>query len=335
MNIRRVFTLVGVVGIGLFVYAFWADLAESVRIIRGVQWQYLLLAIPILFLVYLIYAAFYKAILKTLNTPQVSLWRLYGLTLASAFVNTILPSGGASGVSFLATVLRRDGINGGQTSFMQIARYMAVYTSYTLLLVVAIISLYMGDIGRLATIIAIAIAVNIIIVTVLGIYILYNKRAFNWFFMQLRRLVDFIARRFRRGEDLIGVKRMAKILGNFHSSAARAVQQRTYLKQPLWYGLAVNVLEVWLLYIVFVALGNPVSIGIVIIAFAVANGAGIVTVIPGDVGVYEIAMVAALSIVGVPLAVGISATLVYRVLHRGLMLPFGFYFYNRYLKEVT
>ncbi|MEX0668379.1 MAG: flippase-like domain-containing protein [Candidatus Saccharimonadales bacterium] len=335
MNTRRVLVLVGVVGISLFVYLFWTDLVEATRIIRGVQWQYILVAVPIIFLVYLLYSAFYLSILKTLDASLVSIWRLYGLSLASAFVNAILPSAGASGVSFLAAALKRDGVSSGQTSFMQIARYMAIYTSYTLLLVVAIISLYMGDIGRLATIIAIAIAINIIIVTILGIYILYNKRAFNWFFRKLSKLIDSIARRLRKGKDLIGIDRMERLLNSFHDSASEAINQKIYLKQPFWLAFGVNLIEVSLLYLVFVALGSPVSFGVVIIAFAVANGAGIVTVIPGDVGIYEIAMVTILSISGVPLAVGISATLVYRVLHKGLVLPFGFYFYNRYLREIT
>ncbi len=335
MSTRRILILVGVLGLSAFVYVFWSDLAESVAIIRAVEWQYLLLFIPTLALVYFLYSLFYQSVLATIGAAKVSLTRLYKLSLASAFVNNILPSGGASGVSFLVAVLRRDNVNSGQVSFMQIARYMAVYASYSVLLLIAIFSLYLNGIGKLATIIAIAIAVNIFLVTVLGIYILYSKKAFNWFFHYLRKIADFIARRFRKGKNLIGIDRMQRLLDNFHSSAQQAVEQKIYLKQPFWYALVVNTLEVALLYIVFLALGAPISIGIVIIAFAVANGAGIVTIIPGDVGVYEIAMVATLSLVGVPLAVGISATLVYRVLHKGLILPFGFYFYSLYTKEIA
>jgi uncharacterized protein (TIRG00374 family) len=84
---------------------------------------------------------------------------------------------------------------------------------------------------------------------------------------------------------------------------------------------------------VFLALGSPVNPGAVIISYAVANATAVVSIVPGDIGVYELTMVTALSSTGVPVALGLSATLLYRVLNKALFLPIGFFYYSQILNQ--
>ncbi len=112
------------------------------------------------------------------------------------------------------------------------------------------------------------------------------------------------------------------------------MRNRAYLKQPFWWGLAGNVAELGVLFVVFWALGVIPNPGVVVIAYAFANGAGFMSIIPGDFGVYEVVMVTVLSAAGVPLSVGVSATLLYRVVVKFAFLAVGFYFYTKYVREV-
>jgi len=89
-----------------------------------------------------------------------------------------------------------------------------------------------------------------------------------------------------------------------------------------------NVMEVTTLFVVFASLGLYINPGAIIISYAVASVVGVISVIPGDVGVFEVAMITALSATGTPVAVGLSATVLYRILNKALFLPVGFYFYT-------
>jgi uncharacterized protein (TIRG00374 family) len=93
-----------------------------------------------------------------------------------------------------------------------------------------------------------------------------------------------------------------------------------------------NVTEVATLYIVYIAFGEFVNVGAVILAYAVANFAGFVSVLPGGVGIYEALMTAVLSAGGVPARISLPVTLMYRVLNTLIQLPPGLYFYQKTIK---
>ncbi len=336
MSTKRVLLLVAITALVIFGYTFRADLVEAVEVMRSVHWGWLLLLIPIMATNFLAHALFFRSALRAIGVTPPPLRRLFGLALAVAFTNVIAPSAGAAGVSLMATTLRKDGVKAGQSTFIQLARYAAVYASYTLLLVVALLALLIGEGATIASIVLVsALVLNILIVTGVGVYLVYDRRAFRWLFSTLQRLVDWVARKFRGGRDLVGVERIERVTDDFFSGVKQIVKDRSYFKQPFWWSLSGNIIEVTSLFVVFIALDFVVNPGAVIVAFAVASGAGILTLIPGDVGIYELAMVATFSLAGVPLAVGISATILFRVISRLIILPFGFFFYNRYINEVT
>lgn len=334
MDARKKLLLIGLAGLGLFVYFFWSDLAKSVEIIKNTQWQYLLLILPLKAFSYFTVSMFFQRLFVSIGAPKLPVGRLYGMSLGVNFTNAVLPSAGASGISLMAATLRKDGISSGQSAFVQLARYAIIYLSFISLLLFALFSLYFaGDIARIAIRIVVFILGLTLLLAIGGGYMLYDRRGFDWLVKILQRFVDWLSRKLGRGEDLIGQERIERALREFHEGVHSMVRKRAYLKGPLAWGFINNVTEVATLYVVFVALGFITNPGIIIIAYAVANGVGVISVIPGDIGVFEAAMVAVLSFSGVPLAVSVSATVLYRVINKALLMPIGLYFYNRYTKE--
>jgi uncharacterized protein (TIRG00374 family) len=84
---------------------------------------------------------------------------------------------------------------------------------------------------------------------------------------------------------------------------------------------------------VYVAFGHWVNLGAVILAYAVANFAGLISVLPGGVGVYEGLMTLVLAAGGVPPAISLPATVMYRVLNTLLQVPPGYYLYHKHLQQ--
>lgn len=336
MNARRILLLIGLLGVMLFIVIFSDDLVQAWHIIKGVHWSYIFLVIPIQAWSYFSNAQFYQKTLAAIGAPEPPLGRLFGLSLGVTFTDIILPTAGASGVSLLAAVLRRDKISTGQAAFIQLARYATIYISFIFLLLFALGALYFGDgIARIAIRIVVLVTSVIVVFSIVAGYVIYDRRGFDWLISRIQRFVDWVSRRLRKGKELIGKERLAQTLLEFHEGVKQLVKSRDYLKKPFWWGLSGSIAEVTTLYVAFAALGFALNPGIVIIAYAVANIAGAISIIPGDVGIYELVMVSTLSIVGVPLAVGVSATLLYRVANKALLIPIGFYFYNRYIKQAT
>jgi uncharacterized protein (TIRG00374 family) len=99
----------------------------------------------------------------------------------------------------------------------------------------------------------------------------------------------------------------------------------------MFYALLASIKEVLTIYVVYIAFGEWVNIGAVIIAYAVANFAGLVSILPGGIGIYEALMTAVLAAGGIPAALSLPVTVMYRILSMAIQLPVGFFFYQRAL----
>jgi uncharacterized protein (TIRG00374 family) len=82
---------------------------------------------------------------------------------------------------------------------------------------------------------------------------------------------------------------------------------------------------------VYIAFGHLVNFGAVILAYAVANFAGLVSILPGGIGIYEGLMTLVLAAAGIPSRLSLPVTVMYRVLNMLVQLPPGYYLYHKAL----
>src|SRR5438105_15803577 len=101
---------------------------------------------------------------------------------------------------------------------------------------------------------------------------------------------------------------------------------------PFFYMLIANATEVAAVYVVYIAFGHLVNVGAVILAYAVANFAGLISVLPAGIGVYEGLMTAVLAATGIPAGLSIPVTIMYRVVNMVIQLTPGYYFYPKALR---
>ncbi|HET7630254.1 MAG TPA: lysylphosphatidylglycerol synthase transmembrane domain-containing protein, partial [Candidatus Saccharimonadales bacterium] len=101
---------------------------------------------------------------------------------------------------------------------------------------------------------------------------------------------------------------------------------------PFWWAFVYNLTEVLVIYVVYIAFGEWVNLGAIILAYAVANFAGLVSVLPGGVGIYEGLMTAVLATAGVRPALSLPVTVMYRVLSTLVQVPPGYLLYHRAIK---
>jgi uncharacterized protein (TIRG00374 family) len=252
------------------------------------------------------------------------------------FVNHVFPSGGVTGMSYF-TVRLRSGqeLTGAKATLVHIMKLMLTFLSFELLIIFGLISLVvMGHVSNFTVMVAASLSTLLLVGTLGFAYIVGNKRRINGFFtavtVGLNKIIQIVR---PKHPETISIEKARSVFDDFHDNYKEIKSSYKQLKAPFFYALLANVTEVLAVYVVYIAFGKLVNIGAVILAYAVANFAGLVSVMPGGVGIYEALMTAVMASAGVPAGVSLPVTVMYRVLNTLLQIPPGYYLYHRALRR--
>ena len=236
-----------------------------------------------------------------------------------------------SGFSYLSLRLRPLGVNFASSTLAQSMRFAMTFISFLVILGIGLFLLAIdGKANDLVMLMGGSVFFLVIAGTGLFVFLINSQRRIKefvaWLPKAINKLVQVI--HYKSKKELIDIVKVERVLGEVHSGYIRLRRNKMALKKPFFYALAVNFFELLTIYLVYLAFGEMVNPGAVILAYAIANFAGLVAVLPGGVGVYEALMAAVLTVAGVDKALAISATLVYRVINLLVFIPIGLFFYH-------
>ena len=271
---------------------------------------------------------------------QIMLLRSWGVVAAMNFVNQVLPSGGLSGVTYLAYGFRNK-LETGKTTLVQVGRYMFAFGSYAILAPLAFFLVITGgrseDLRELTSTAmdswaVLAVVVSFLLLMILAFGSFFNPRISHGSGRYFLRATNWINRNIFRRKNKIELNFFKQLNREFHEGADELKKYGlSALKPGIWMLFSVC-MEVMIVFVSLLAVGGDVGVGPVFLAFVAANIVGTISVIPGDVGVHEATVILVLVAFGVDEPVAISTTLLYRVFNKFIFLPIGFYFYARILK---
>jgi uncharacterized protein (TIRG00374 family) len=231
----------------------------------------------------------------------------------------------------------RDGeeITGGKATLVQVMKLGLTFLSFEVLIILGLLFLAVhGRVNDLTILVAGSLSTLLLVGTVGFGYIVGSKERINSFFTALTKGINRVIQVVRPNHpETINIDRARNVFDDFHGSYKQIQSSRKQLKAPFWYAFLANVTEVMAVYVVYIAFGKFVNVGAVILAYAVANFAGLVSVLPGGVGVYEALMTAVLVSTGIPAGVSLPVTVMYRVVNTLIQLPPGYYFYHQNLTK--
>ena len=325
--------VVTLVALLFLVYAIRRQLVDTFENLAHVHVWALLLMIPLELLNYHAQAKLYQRLFGLVG-DKLSYRYLFKMALELNFVNHVFPSGGVTGISYFSVRLRGKGnITAGKATLIHIIKLALTFLSFEVLIIFGLISLtVMGRVNNITVFVASWLSALLLFGTFGFVYIVGSKQRIDSFFTAftrgVNRLIHFV---WPRNPETINISRARRVFEDFHDNYQQIRQNRRQLRVPFWYALLANVTEVAVLYAVYVAFGHLVNVGAVILAYAVANFAGLISVLPGGVGIYEALMTAVLASAGVPAALSLPVTVMYRVLNTLIQLPPGYYLYHRNL----
>lgn len=329
---RLALTLVTFVALAALIYGVRKDIGGVIENFGKVNTLALLLIIPIEALNYDVYTRFYVRLFKILG-KEVRYRDMYKLNLELNFVNHILPSGGISGISYFTVRMRAFGVSGPKSTLSQLIKLLILYISFQPLLIVGVFLLALrGHVNNLVMVVASSIITLLVVGTFGFIYMIESRSRINVFLTTVTKILNKLLGVFRRKPETINIQGAQMAFGELHDNYQLLKENWRDLKVPFLYLMIANITEVAAIYTVYVAFGRLVNVGAVILAYAVANFAGLVSVLPAGIGIYEALMTGVLVATGISAGLSIPVTIMYRVINMVIQLSPGYYFYQRALR---
>lgn len=332
---KLVVNLVTLAALVLLIFLTRDQLAQTASSLGRINAWALLMLIPIELLNYHSQTKLYQHLFAVVGN-KLSYKNLFKASLELNFVNHVFPSGGVTGMSYFSLRLR-DGRNlsAGKATMIHVIKIGLVFLSFELLIVFGLLSLaVMGDANNMTILVASSISTLLLVGTAGFAYIVGSKQRINSFFTSITKWLNRIIQLVMpKSPETINIERARGLFNDFHITYKQIKNQYRQLVRPFWWALLANITEVMAIYVTFLAFGESVNIGAVILAYAVANFAGLISVLPGGVGIYEALMTAVLASAGIPPGVSLPVIVTYRVANTLLQLPPGYYFYHKALQE--
>ncbi len=332
-RVRIIINVITIIALAVLLYFSWPQIQHGLREIGGAKWSIVFLMIPMQLLNYYAVARLYHDYLQSMG-EKVKMTEMYKIALELNFVNHVFPSGGVAGFSYLGLRLRRFGVPVSRTTLAQTMRFAATFISFLVVLFLGMFLLSFSDqVGGVTLFIGISITVATIAGALIGVYIVSSESRIRAFTAFLPRLANKVLSPFTKRHNSIDIERIEHLFVDLHKDYVIIKKDSRSLKKVFFWALMINLTEVATAYLAYMALGELVNPGAVILAYAVASFAGLIAILPGGIGVYEALMTGVLAGAGVPKALALSATLVYRIFTMIIFLPLGFIYYQLALRR--
>ena len=318
----------------VLVVAVRHQLVDTLKNFSKVNVWALLLLIPVEWINYDSQARMYNG-LFTLVGNKLEYRFLFETSLELNFVNSVFPSGGVSGISYFGVRMRSDDITAGRATVVQMMKLILLFASFEILLVLGLLFIAIGGhVNELALLVGASLSTLLVIGSFAFAFVVGSEKRINTTITFITRVLNRIIHFVRpKHPETIDMSRVRRLVDELHKNYKLIAANWRALRRPFWWALVANASEVFAVYVVYIAFGHWVNPGSVILAYSVANFAGLVSVLPGGVGIYEALMTAVLVATGVPAALSLPVTIMYRVLNMLIQLPPGYYFYHQTLRR--
>lgn len=329
---KLILNIVTVGALILLCYFLRDQIMQTIDNLTKVNAYALLLILPIQVMNYDAYARMYRSLFSLLGN-KVRYWDMYKVSLELNLVNHVFPSGGVSGFSYFGVRMKDFEVTTGKSTLVQTMKFVLLFVSFEVLLVIGLIFLALGNqASNLVILVASSLATFLLVATFGAAFLIGSKKRINGFFTYIARFLNRAIHIVRpKTPETISVVRVQKTFTELHENYNVLKSDYRQLIRPVLFALIANASEIMTIYVVYIAFGHWVNPGAIILAYAIANFAGLISVLPGGIGIYEAIMTAVLATAGIPAAVSIPVTVMYRVLNAVVQVVPGYYFYHKAL----
>lgn len=329
-NWRTIVTVITITALVVLLVAIRDQIIDTFNNLGKIHAWVLLAIIPLTILGYHAQTKMYQGLFGLLGN-KLDYKFMFRAAVELNFVNTVFPSGGVTGISYFGVRLRNQEITGTRASLVQIMKLLLVFGSFEILLIVGLLMMAVGgQANDLIILVAGSISTLLMVGTVGFLAVIRSEKrihaTFSFIATMLNRLIHLVR---RNKPETISTARAESIVRDLHHNYKLIESNYRKLQAPFVWALVLNLSAIFSIYAVYIAFGEWVNLGAIILAYSVANFAGLVSVLPGGIGIYEALMTGVLAAAGIPPALSLPVTVMFRVISTLIQVPPGYALYHK------
>jgi uncharacterized protein (TIRG00374 family) len=312
-------------GIGLLIMAVMLWFIGIDRVLSALKYAnilYVIFAIILEFFAYFLYTLRWEIINKMAD-KDLGFKKLLPMVLVSLAVNNITPSGRGGGEPVRAYLLTKEGGGPFSETFATVIADRALDTfPFIILAVITIVGLVLNlTLNPLVVLIMVASVIAIIIVVFLIVYMSINQAFGEKITKWLIKLSIKIFR--KKNPDSIR-KRVTGAIHGFQDTMRVMIKDKNIVYYALPLSFFIWFVEIFRVYVVFLAFGSPVSPILIGEVFIVASLIGMIPLLPGGLGAVDGVMILLYATSGISPSMSAAATVIERLISFWMTTVIGF-----------
>ncbi|UCD02898.1 MAG: flippase-like domain-containing protein [Candidatus Aenigmatarchaeota archaeon] len=308
--------LLGSLVILVFMLQQWVGLGDIWNILVTINPVLLPFIIVMPFVTLMVYSYRWRLLLRSVDV-DVNVNTVFRYALIGAVFNYITPMLRFGGEPVKAYMLAKEVRVHKRKIFASVAMDTLI-TFSTLIGLIYFSALGLSFLNILNWFTLWAILGVLLLPLTLGTYFVYDKRVLIYISKKASR----IASKIRPGAG----KGLPGDMLKFRENLKKSLRRKDLLVKSMAIGITERMLEIFTVYMIFVALGIQVDVFVVAITLGVGIFAGGLPLLPGGVLVYESSTIFILTLLGVATAPATSAILVWRFVNYLLVIIVGIVF---------
>ena len=300
-----------------------ADIEALARTLAQGQWQWVLLAALLQVGYFVVFSASYQAAFYAVDIPR-RLRELIPVTLGSIFVNVVAPTASTAGAALFVDDAARRGYSSVRSAAAMLLQMAADYSSLVVILLVGATVLFaqhdLQTYEVISSLVIVLLTGAFASVLVVGVW---RPGVIRKLLAGVQGLANRLALRWGK-EPWLAEGWSQEMAEEFTTASGIALRHPRRLLLIFLAALAAQLLDLATLYVLFVAFGHPVGLGVLVAGFAVGILLWIVSPVPQGIGVVEGGMALVYASLGVPMETATVVVLAFRGLTFWLPLVLGF-----------
>lgn len=263
---------------------------------------------------------------------KIKFWDRYKIGSLGAFAIHFLPIGSFGQAASDLYFLRKKNVADGSILIMMVLRLLILYCAFLLIFIIGLALVpTVPNLPFSPRLISYILLFLIIGGLLFMIYLYKNKNKFRKSWNRFLRFGDFFLSKIRGREiskekELEIFERIYEGIGKF-GRKKRSTVYAVLAASCYWLG------DIAAFYFVFLSFGYNIHWGPLIAGYCISSFLGMVSFIPGGLGVVEGSMGLIYAGLGVPSSIAIMAILVFRFFSFWIWIPFGIYSFVSMSKE--
>lgn len=246
----------------------------------------------------------------------------YKISSIAAFTIHFLPLGVAGEAAFEYSFLKRRKVDSGSILLMWILRWLFNYSGFFILFLVGLI--LVPTYPKMPVSPKIISPVIFILILSIVLYIIYLYTHKDKFFQVWTKLFNFLNQlivKFKK--KAIDEQKQKEIFEDIYQGIGLFGKQKRSSAFAILAGILYWLGDITCLYFVFQSFGFTISWGVLLFGYCASTLLGIVSAVPGGMGITEGSMALIFTSMGVPATLALTAVLVFRLFSFWIWIPIG------------